>query len=122
MFKKTVEKIGDDDSDDDQAAMKHPLLLEQYEAQIHSLIRSSLQDQLKSFLYSSEIYHLIDQFLTLGICLDDGVKNKIIEQLCQIYQNKKSSKDHDYFALSQMYPEKICANSFMQKLALINKV
>ena len=44
IFKDTVETIGDVDSDEDadQAAAKGPLLLEQYEAQFHSVIRSSL--------------------------------------------------------------------------------
>ena len=31
-------------------------------------------------------------------------------------------KDLDYFALSQMYPEKICANAYMQRMALLNKI
>lgn len=43
IFKTTVENIGDEDSDDDSKQVnKGPLLLEQYEAQIHSVIRSSL--------------------------------------------------------------------------------
>jgi len=44
IFKDTVERIGDADSDEEaeKAAAKGPLLLEQYEAQIHSVIRSSL--------------------------------------------------------------------------------
>lgn len=61
IFKDTVERIGDEDSDEDaaKAAAKGPLLLEQYEAQIHSVIRSSLQNQLQSFMFSSELLRLI---------------------------------------------------------------
>jgi len=46
IFKDTEERLGDDeDSDDDKGQQEaRPLLLEQYEAQIHSVIRSSLQD------------------------------------------------------------------------------
>lgn len=80
IFKHTVERLGDEDSDDDKAQQASgPLLLEQYEAQIHSVIRSSLQDQLQSFLYAKELYRLIEQFLTLGICTDDHVISKTIE-------------------------------------------
>ena len=61
IFKDTVERLGDDDSDEDKPQKPAgPLLLEQYEAQIHSVIRSSLQDQLKSFLYAKELYRLIE--------------------------------------------------------------
>ena len=46
IFKDTEERLGDDDdSDDDKGHQEaRSLLLEQYEAQIHSVIRSSLQD------------------------------------------------------------------------------
>ena len=69
-FKHTYEKLGDDDDEDDpeSAPVKQgPLILEQYEALIHSCIRSCMKDRLQSFLYSSELYTLIQQFLTLGI-------------------------------------------------------
>tara|TARA_B110000285_G_C15077700_1_gene591696 strand:- start:1250 stop:1438 length:189 start_codon:yes stop_codon:yes gene_type:complete len=46
IFKDTEERLGDDDDSDDDKGQQEarPLLLEQYEAQIHSVIRSSLQD------------------------------------------------------------------------------
>ena len=44
IFKDTEERLGDDEDSDDNGAQQasRPLLLEQYEAQIHSVIRSSL--------------------------------------------------------------------------------
>jgi len=141
IFKDTVEKLGDEEDSDENDAMNErtggkkapsgPLLLEQYEAQIHSVIRSSLQEPLQSFMYMKELGKLTQQFLTLGICQDEHVKQKAIEQLQDIYVSKavraargskghRAGKDLDYFALSQMYPEKICANAYMQQMALIN--
>ena len=74
-------------------------------------------------MFSTELLHLIYQFFTLGICQDQSVKQKALEQLQEIYlSEKKESTKLDYVALSQMYPEKICADSYMQKLTLINKI
>ena len=143
IFKDTVEKLGDEEDSDENdqrneragntKAPGGPLLLEQYEAQIHSVIRSSLQEPLQSFMYMKELGRLTEQFLTLGICQDDHIKQKAIEQLQDIYVSKsaraargskaqRAGKDLDYFTLSQMYPEKICANAYMQQMALINKI
>ena len=46
IFKDTEERFGDDDDSNDDKGQQEVrlLLLEQYEAQIHSVIRSSLQD------------------------------------------------------------------------------
>ena len=79
IFKDTVERLGDEDEEDSdenkqtnakmgkQKPPSGPLLLEQYEAQIHSVIRSSLQEPLQSFMYMKELCRLTEQFLTLGI-------------------------------------------------------
>jgi hypothetical protein len=106
LFKNVVEKIGDDDSDEDtnhNNQQKGPLLLEVYEANIHSIIRVNLQDQLQSCLFSTDLLHLVSQFLTLGICTDESVKVKTLEQLQSIFVANKTNKKQaelDYFALS----------------------
>ena len=41
-------------------------------------------------------------------------------QLQDIYLNKSTQKSLDYVAISQMFPERICANAYMQKMSLIN--
>jgi hypothetical protein len=49
LFRHCVEKVGDEDSEDDAGgseAAKGPLLLEIYVAHIHSVVRTCLQDQL----------------------------------------------------------------------------
>lgn len=86
MFRYSVEKIGDEDSDDERkgSVAKGPLLLEIYEAQIHSVIRVGLQDVFVSFVFSKDLLFLTEQFLQWGICKDESVKQKTIEQLMAI--------------------------------------
>jgi hypothetical protein len=63
----------DEDSDDERKGKKKklsngPLILEQYEAQIQSVISSSLQDTAQSMIYTDDICKLIECFIGYGIC------------------------------------------------------
>ena len=82
LFSQAVEKVGDDDDDDVQTKNKqiksflqNPLLLEQYEAQIYSIIRTHLQstDSSKGPLPPKIVaknFELIYLFVTSPICKD----------------------------------------------------
>jgi len=96
LFSQACEKVGDDDDEDERknqkganrkikAFMASPLLLEQYEAQIFSIIRTHLQTS------GSKIppnivainYDLVHLFVTTPICKDQSSIKKIIDMLME---------------------------------------
>lgn len=136
---------GDEDSSDEaENARKKkkrpvgPLLLEQYEAQIQSVIVSCLQDLPQSMVIQKELCRLVELFIGLGICQDQQSAATVMGHVFGNLQYKPGSasqasgssdespagkvKDQTWISLSQMVPETVCLNACMIKLKMVAKI
>lgn len=65
--------------------MESSLLLEQYEAQIFSIIRQNLKEGVSQVPSSvlERVFSLILKYITMPICKDESTIGKIRDLLCQ---------------------------------------
>lgn len=122
-FKTSIEQIRDEDEEGEvsqqqriRAYLENPLLLEQYEAQIFSIIRQNAQLTATSdpgvVLRNFKLIYL---FLTIPICKDASIVTKILQLLF-------SGEGDNVFANSFHHCEKMVSEVHFRKLKLISKV
>jgi hypothetical protein len=68
--------------------MENPLLLEQYEAQIFSIIRQNISIKNSDPEVIIKNYKLIQLFLTIPLSKDESIAMKIITMLTEQLSNK----------------------------------
>eukprot|EP00347_Sterkiella_histriomuscorum_P019805 403340230 len=124
LFKNSIEKIGDDDDDPNNQMkiyLNNPLLLEQYEAQLFSIIRQNVaitQAKLIDPYIVMKNYQLIYYFLTTPICRDQSIIVKIVQMLTDNLQ-----ANMQIFNSSEMvYFEKALTDMHFKKLILLSKL
>ncbi|CDW72650.1 heat repeat-containing protein 5b [Stylonychia lemnae] len=124
LFKFSIEKIGDDDDDPSNQMdvyQNNPLLLEQYEAQIFSIIRQNMniaQSKLIDPFIVMKNFKLIYHFLTIPICRDPSIIGKIIQSLTEsILQGI-----HIFNSSEMLFYEKILTELHFKRLILISKI
>jgi hypothetical protein len=91
LFKRLIEKIGDEEDEEEfnedsnkkrmREYLENPLLLEQYEAQLFSIIRQHISIELHDPTVILKNYKLIYYFITAPICKDQSTIGKVFTML-----------------------------------------
>lgn len=125
-----VDAVDEDSDSDDYNSKKQkaklpsgPLMLEQYEAQVQSVIASCLTDRAQSMLYMDDICRMIELFLGLNICQDEHLSKTIMQSLFgNLAIEPLQKQDMSFVSLSQVAPEGLCLNSTLLKMRLVGKI